>query len=130
MLLKFYNSCQPHISNPVRSYHRRGVVFFFQLHQTVDVSICNKQCSFCPPLKCSHFSSNYISVPLFSSILSFHPNIPPFILVCQSNKFSQGAFRQNAITHVTTGAKSEHRGQHDASMLEMYSEGFIVTYFI
>lgn len=36
----------------------------------------------------------------------------------------------SAVTHVTTGAKSEHSGQHDANMLEIYPVGFIVLYFI
>lgn len=101
-------------------------LWMFQFLHHNRVSVLHWNASILTQTKLDQFSC----FPLFSSILSFHPNILPFILVCQSNKFSQGAFRQNTITHVTTGAKSEHRGQQDASMLEMYSKGFIVIYFI
>lgn len=79
----------------------------FQFLHHDRVSVLHWNASILTQTKLDQFSC----FPLFSSILSLHPNILPFILVCQSNKFSQGAFRQNAITHVTTGAKSEHRGK-------------------
>lgn len=68
--------------------------------------------------------------PFLLHSLPPHPNIPPFRVVCHSNKSSEGGFRQCAVTHVTTGAKSELSGQRDANKLEIYAGGFIVAYFI
>lgn len=65
--------------------------------------------------------------PQFSLL---NPHIPPFRVTCHSDKSSQGGFRQSAVTHVPTGAESEHSRQRDASALEIYAGGFIVVYFI
>ena len=90
------------------------------LHLNASVSTQNKMDQFIVP-------TLYTS-PTLSSILSSIPNIPPLRVVCQSHKSSQGGFRQSAVTYVTTGAKSEHSGQRNASVFEIYTGGFTVSH--
>lgn len=126
MSLKFYhfvNHRHPVIYYP---FGARPYLFHFFLRHN-PASVLHPNASVSTQSKMDQFSCFAPFSPQFSPP---HPNIPPFRAVCHSDKSSQGGFRQSAVTHVTTGAKSEHSGQRDASMLEIYAGGFIVAYFI
>lgn len=99
---------------------------FFLRHDLA--SVLHPNASVSTQSKMDQFSC--FSAFLLHHVPSPHPNIPPFRVVCHSNKSLEGGFRQCAVTHVTTGAKSELSGQRDANKLEIYAGGFIVAYFI
>ena len=59
----------------------------------------------------SRSKAKWINFPAFPPFLLDslpYPNIPPFRVVRHCDKSSQGGFRRVVVTHVTTGAKSEH----------------------
>ncbi|KAM3605977.1 uncharacterized protein V6R79_008329 [Siganus canaliculatus] len=95
----------------------------------MNLTLPDSHVSTSPPI---HLSGS--SWPWLRSVMTASPltadHIPSFRAVGLSSKSPQGGLRQSVVTHVTSGAKSEHGGQRDASTLEIYAGGFIVAYFI
>lgn len=114
-------------ADKVLAFCQRHPDIYYLWNKTIFVPffLCHNPPVLCPSSKCFCLNTKQ-KMDQFSCFFLLnpfppHPNIPPFRVVCHGNKSSQGAFRQSAVTHVTTGAKSEHSGQRDASMLEIYA---------